>query len=324
MTDPSPASLPPSPYSTLTKRTFHTAIAELDSSFKSASPYAVGGQGASKRRAVPTSTPALQSLLAASHPTPLPPTTAPPSYTPTSLPSLLSRLQTYRLTTFSPKPPSLSPPSCASYGWINRAPPRDRIECVSCGSGIILLAPDGGWETEGGKKMAGKLVDALRDKHEPSWDAVKALKEGLKGVEMNVKSPLGEEDVARVLSAVGNGGGLSPSEVLLTVFGWALVPAEGEGVVGCEMCDRKVLVESYAVGGKEFDVEKQHHSWCCFVASVGGEEGAAKGWEGRVASLVGGRRKSSGLDGGKDLAPNEAAEFVRSVLGPRRSSGIGR
>ncbi|GAA6004590.1 uncharacterized protein JCM10292_005684 [Rhodotorula paludigena] len=139
----------------VTKRKITDALSSLDAAFKD--PVAK----AKRRKATtaPTSTAALEAILArtkarASTPSSTP---APPSYEPTSLPALLSRLATYRLSTFSPsKPASLSSLSCALHGWVHTQSTRERVQCVTCGQGIVLLSPssgDGGWTSGAGKKL---------------------------------------------------------------------------------------------------------------------------------------------------------------------------
>lgn len=105
-----------------------------------------------------TSTPALEAILARtarpSAPSRAPP---PPSYQPTSLPALLERISTYRLATFSPsKPPSLSALSCALHGWVHTPSTRERLQCVTCGNGVVVLPPsagDGAWSSPAGQRL---------------------------------------------------------------------------------------------------------------------------------------------------------------------------
>ena len=63
-----------------------------------------------------TSTPALEALLPSQRSTP--PLPLPASYNPTSLPALLTRLSSFKLTTFPSRP---SPLSFALVGWTNSA-----------------------------------------------------------------------------------------------------------------------------------------------------------------------------------------------------------
>ena len=105
-----------------------------------------------------TSTPALEAILARMARPSRPSEALPPAtYQPTSLPALLERIATYRLTTFSPsKPPSLSALSCALHGWIHTPSTRERVQCVTCGHGVVLLPPtagDGAWSSPAGQRL---------------------------------------------------------------------------------------------------------------------------------------------------------------------------
>lgn len=163
----------------VSKRKWLDSIASLDAATRT-DPLTVGG-GAKKRRtrqactlepvcqsevAHPsicrtphnTSTPALEAILARTARPSKPSEALPPAtYQPTSLPALLERIATYRLTTFSPsKPPSLSALSCALHGWIHTPSTRERVQCVTCGHGVVLLPPtagDGAWSSPAGQRL---------------------------------------------------------------------------------------------------------------------------------------------------------------------------
>ncbi|GAA5972925.1 hypothetical protein JCM11641_004006 [Rhodosporidiobolus odoratus] len=147
----------PAPVSRLSKRSIADALAGLDAAFKEP----VGAARAKKRKtAAPpkTSTPALEALLSRSRTTSAaqPPSPPPASYDPTSLPLLLSRLSTYSLRTFSPsKPSSLSALSCALHGWTHTPSTKDRVQCVTCNRGVVLLPPSAkeGWTSPPGLKL---------------------------------------------------------------------------------------------------------------------------------------------------------------------------
>ena len=168
------AAVPP-----VSKRKWLDSIASLDAATR-ADPLTLGG-GAKKRRtrqactfelacqcevAHPsicrtphnTSTPALEAILARTARPSRPSEALPPAtYQPTSLPALLERIATYRLTTFSPsKPPSLSALSCALHGWIHTPSTRERVQCVTCGHGVVLLPPtvgDSAWSSPAGQRL---------------------------------------------------------------------------------------------------------------------------------------------------------------------------
>ncbi|GAA5901431.1 uncharacterized protein JCM6883_000211 [Sporobolomyces salmoneus] len=149
----------PAPEETVTrvsKRSISDALANLDSACRDS----LSSLSTPKKRrtaAAPlSSTPALQAILSRNTPRSVPSTVPPPpSYEPTSLPALLSRLSTFKLTTYSPsKPPSLSSLQCALHGWINRST-RERLECVTCKKGIVLLPPSSPntWNSPAGQTL---------------------------------------------------------------------------------------------------------------------------------------------------------------------------
>ncbi|GAA6017764.1 hypothetical protein JCM10207_000490 [Rhodosporidiobolus poonsookiae] len=165
---PAPTSAPPQPDARLTKRRLVDAMSGLDAAFKE--PVRGGQSKKRKTSSGPpprTSTPALEAILARSSPLPpsTPSTAAPPaSYTPTSLPALLDRLSTYRLSSFSPsKPASLSALACALHGWTHTPTTRERVQCVTCARGVVLLPPEGGggWTSAAGKKLRDEYEKAL-------------------------------------------------------------------------------------------------------------------------------------------------------------------
>ncbi|GAA5871525.1 hypothetical protein JCM3774_006286 [Rhodotorula dairenensis] len=140
------------------KRKWLDSIASLDAATRD--PVAPGATKKTRRTKAPhnISTPALEAILARtarpSTPSQAPP---PPSYRPTSLPALLERISTYRLTTFSPsKPQSLSALSCALHGWVHTPSTRERVQCVTCGNGVVVLPPsagDGAWSSPAGQRL---------------------------------------------------------------------------------------------------------------------------------------------------------------------------
>ncbi|GAA5900973.1 hypothetical protein JCM8208_007579 [Rhodotorula glutinis] len=122
----------------------------------------LGGARAKKRKtSTPTprtSTPALEAILSRSSTPRQPASTAaaPPNYGPSSLPALLARLATYRLSTFSPsKPSSLSSLNCALHGWLHTPSTRERIQCTTCARGLVLLPPSNGdsWSSPTGDRL---------------------------------------------------------------------------------------------------------------------------------------------------------------------------
>ncbi|GAA6038808.1 hypothetical protein JCM8097_002904 [Rhodosporidiobolus ruineniae] len=163
---PEPSQPAPDASSRLTKRKVLDAVSALDSAFKDP-----GQSVAAKKRKTSssnpprTSTPALEAILARSSTSRSASPAAPPpaSYDPTSLPSLLARLSSYRLTSFSPsKPASLSALQCALHGWKHTPATKERVECVTCGRGVVLLPPaQGGWASPAGVKLREEYERAL-------------------------------------------------------------------------------------------------------------------------------------------------------------------
>ncbi|GAA5878808.1 hypothetical protein JCM8547_004839 [Rhodosporidiobolus lusitaniae] len=145
-----------------------SALHSLDSSLKETT----GGAAVKKRKTSirTSSTPALEAILArTARSTPMP-SSAPPAanYDPTSLPALLARLSTYRLSSFSPsKPSSLSSLACALHGWKHTSSTRERVQCVTCSRGVVLLPPsasEGGWTSPAGQKLREEYEKALFSK----------------------------------------------------------------------------------------------------------------------------------------------------------------
>ncbi|BGP43597.1 hypothetical protein JCM10450v2_007772 [Rhodotorula kratochvilovae] len=159
MSDPAvPPAAPAGPASrSFSTRQVSDALSSLDAVFRDP----LGGVRSKKRRTSSphrkTSTPALEAILARSaHKSTASTANPPPSYEPASLPALLARLATYRLTTFSPsKPSSLSALSCALHGWMHTPSTRERIQCVTCAQGVVLLPPSNGegWISPSGQRL---------------------------------------------------------------------------------------------------------------------------------------------------------------------------
>lgn len=87
-----------------------------------------------------------------SHPSP--PLVHPASeYRPSSTDSFLSRLATYKITTFANKPPQIDAVAAAKCGWINDG--KDRLVCGMCDVSWALAG------REGMNKDAGKEVGSM-------------------------------------------------------------------------------------------------------------------------------------------------------------------
>lgn len=73
--------------------------------------------------------------------TPAPPLAPTAEYRPSSLPSFLSRLATYKLTTYANKPPSIDAVAASKCGWINDG--KDRLVCGLCNASWVVAGREG-------------------------------------------------------------------------------------------------------------------------------------------------------------------------------------
>ncbi|KAF5392201.1 hypothetical protein D9757_001412 [Collybiopsis confluens] len=98
------------------------------------------------------------------------PASAPPSspltdYRPSSVPSFLGRLETFKLATYANKPPTLDSVAAAKCGWINDG--KDRLVCGICNASWVIVGKEG---------MSRDAANALIDKQRLSL--VQAHKSG--------------------------------------------------------------------------------------------------------------------------------------------------
>jgi hypothetical protein len=71
-----------------------------------------------------------------------PPALAPTAeYRPSSIPSFLARLATFKLVTYANKPPQLDAVAAAKCGWINDG--KDRLVCGLCGVSWVVAGKEG-------------------------------------------------------------------------------------------------------------------------------------------------------------------------------------
>ncbi|KAF8183979.1 zf-C3HC-domain-containing protein [Pholiota molesta] len=73
--------------------------------------------------------------------TPAPPLPATAEYRPSSLPSFLARLATYKLTTYANKPPPIDAVAASKCGWINDG--KDRLVCGLCNASWVVAGREG-------------------------------------------------------------------------------------------------------------------------------------------------------------------------------------
>jgi hypothetical protein len=71
-------------------------------------------------------------------------------YRPSSIPSFLSRLATFKLSTYANKPREIDAVAAARCGWINEG--RDRLRCAICDVSWVLAGRDG-MKRDAGKKV---------------------------------------------------------------------------------------------------------------------------------------------------------------------------
>jgi hypothetical protein len=75
------------------------------------------------------------------HNSPAPTLPATAEYRPSSLPSFLSRLATYKLTTYANKPSSIDAVAASKCGWINDG--KDRLICGLCNASWVVVGREG-------------------------------------------------------------------------------------------------------------------------------------------------------------------------------------
>ena len=75
------------------------------------------------------------------HNSPAPTLPATAEYRPSSLPSFLSRLATYKLTTYATKPSSIDAVAASKCGWINDG--KDRLVCGLCNASWVVVGREG-------------------------------------------------------------------------------------------------------------------------------------------------------------------------------------
>jgi len=71
-------------------------------------------------------------------------------YRPSSIPSFLARLATFKLATYSNKPPAIDAVAASKCGWINDG--KDRLVCGICNVSWVVAGRDG-LNRDAGKKV---------------------------------------------------------------------------------------------------------------------------------------------------------------------------
>ncbi|KAI6034814.1 zf-C3HC-domain-containing protein [Pisolithus marmoratus] len=100
------------------------------------------------------SSPPIQKTVTFKHPS-APPLNAASDYRPSSTQSFLSRLATYKLSTYANKPPQIDAVAAAKCGWINDG--KDRLVCGICDMSWVIAGRDGMT-----KEAANALVEKQR------------------------------------------------------------------------------------------------------------------------------------------------------------------
>ncbi|KAJ7659952.1 C3HC zinc finger-like-domain-containing protein [Mycena rosella] len=93
-------------------------------------------------------------------PPPLPPTA---EYRPSSIPSFLARLATFKLVTYANKPPQIDAVAAAKCGWINDG--RDRLVCGLCGVSWVVASRRDGMSRDAVNALVEKQRTSLVDMH---------------------------------------------------------------------------------------------------------------------------------------------------------------
>ncbi|KAF9484382.1 zf-C3HC-domain-containing protein, partial [Pholiota conissans] len=93
---------------------------------------------------------------------PAPPLPATAEYRPSSLPSFLARLATFKLATYANKPPSIDAVAASKCGWINDG--KDRLVCGLCNSSWVVAGREG-LSRDAANTLAEKQRVALVEAH---------------------------------------------------------------------------------------------------------------------------------------------------------------
>ncbi|KAM0789753.1 hypothetical protein ACM66B_006608 [Microbotryomycetes sp. NB124-2] len=272
----------------VTKRKIQDVMSALDSGLSLSYSSHEPRQSSSKRKrrhhdsALGMSTPLLVSLLPARQTQP-PVAATPPSYNPSSLPQLVDRISTFKLTTFTaPKPRSLSAAACAMLGWQSVSPGRDRIQCVTCQATMVVECGQSGWSSTTGTRLRTELEQQLRTRHKdtcpwrlracapglykvPLGHRTKELEAvrtrvrnlaSLRGIRVAVAddslSTTHRDQLVTLLkstSTADEDADVSSDVVVLALLGWDMfadsASAASLKTISCQWCCRRVLASSY-------------------------------------------------------------------------------
>ncbi|KAJ7284892.1 zf-C3HC-domain-containing protein [Mycena rebaudengoi] len=196
---------------------------------------------------------------ARTNPPPLPATA---EYRPSSIPSFIARLETFKLVTYANKPPQIDAVAASKCGWINDG--KDRLVCGLCGVSWVVAGRDG-MNRDAASALIEKQRVSLVEMHKNGcpWKTrqcdpsiyrvplqsptamVREIKTGAITLDpilqqMEVKHPLTANQLASLLSTISAFALPLPSEdatppaepsatsILATLFGWAPAPPSTE------------------------------------------------------------------------------------------------
>lgn len=216
------------------------------------------------------------------------------TYRPFSMDMLLERLSTFSISTYSNKPDSarlLSPLGMASNGWLHgESQERDEVVCVTCAAAWQVEVPLGSASNEEQATLWKTKEKDVREKHE-EWCPWRIRSCSPSLYKAPIRSVLETRaDVTRWASRLSLCPGsdsvvvaYDPNEVstteftvkfpnvptsalIMAIFGWQV---SGEGsppidqcIVACSMCARRAGLWAYTKDGKQFDVLREHKSYC--------------------------------------------------------------
>jgi Rsm1-like/C3HC zinc finger-like len=219
------------------------------------------------------------------------------TYRPFSLDLLLERLSTFSISTYSNKPDSarlLSPLGMASNGWMHgEGQERDEVICVTCTANWKVEAPLGSTSKEAQFTFWKDKEMDVREKHE-DWCPWRIRSCSPSLYKAPIRSVLETRaDVVKCASRLSACPGfdsvivasdlnelntndfavkfpdLPITALILAIFGWQISgdgsPPIEQCIIACSMCARRAGLWAYTKDGKQFDVLKEHKSYCPII-----------------------------------------------------------
>lgn len=284
------------------------------------------------------------------------------TYRPLSLDMLLERLSTFSISTYSNKPESarlLSPLGMASNGWRHgEGQGRDEIVCVTCTATWKVEVSSRSTTKEEQTSLWIEAEKDVREKHKEwcPWKirsctpslyrapvrSVLETRADLIKWASKLSSCLGFEtiDIVSELKEVTKKDlsskfpDLPIAALTLAIFGWQVSGEESTPVdrciVVCSMCARRAGLWTYRKGGKQFDVVREHKSYCPMINGEvqsgnwidAGRNGLASqssasllpAWQLRIQLLLGNKDEQSkdGVAGSNEMSRQFDARSMRS------------